>query len=106
MLRSGLIRVYVGCKDRRPFGHPCTRFSSATHRALRSSFLGLPYRILYTNHKKELLRGLWVSLEEGGPKNGQKLTAACEACRPIARIPMLLMDMLTTVEPKPEALNP
>ena len=24
------------------------------------SFLGLPYRILNINHKKELLRGLWV----------------------------------------------
>ena len=31
-----------------------------THRPLSSSFLGLPYRILNTNHKKELLRGLWV----------------------------------------------
>ena len=27
---------------------------------LSSSFLGLPYRILNTSHKKELLRGLWV----------------------------------------------
>ena len=32
----------------------------ATHRPLSSSFLGLPYRILNMNHKKELLRGLWV----------------------------------------------
>ena len=31
-----------------------------THRLLSSSFLGLPYRILNTNHKKELLRSLWV----------------------------------------------
>ena len=31
-----------------------------THRPLSSSFLGLPYRILNMNHKKELLRGLWV----------------------------------------------
>ena len=30
-----------------------------THRALSSSFLGLPYRILIINHKKERLRGLW-----------------------------------------------
>ena len=30
------------------------------HRPLSSSFLGLPYRILNINHKKELLRGLWV----------------------------------------------
>ena len=28
-----------------------------THRPLSSSFLGLPYRILNINHKKELLRG-------------------------------------------------
>ena len=32
----------------------------ATHRPLSSSCLGLPYRILNINHKKELLRGLWV----------------------------------------------
>ena len=35
-----------------------------THRPLSSSFLELPYRVLNTNHKKELLRGLWVN-----PKN-------------------------------------
>ena len=34
--------------------------SGFTHRPLSSSFLGLPYRILNINHKKELLRGLWV----------------------------------------------
>ena len=33
-----------------------------SHRPLSSSFLGLPYRILNMNHKKELLRGLWVVL--------------------------------------------
>ena len=33
-----------------------------THRPLSSSFWGLPYRILNINHKKELLRGLWVGL--------------------------------------------
>ena len=32
-----------------------------THRPLSSSFWGLPYRILNINHKKELLRGLWVT---------------------------------------------
>ena len=32
-----------------------------THRLISSSFLGLPYRILNMNHKKELLRSLWVS---------------------------------------------
>ena len=31
-----------------------------THRLLSSSFLGLPYRVLNINHKKELLRSLWV----------------------------------------------
>ena len=31
-----------------------------THRPLSSSFLRLAYRILNINHKKELLRGLWV----------------------------------------------
>ena len=33
-----------------------------TYRPLSSSFLGLPYRILNINHKKELLRGLWVEV--------------------------------------------
>ena len=31
-----------------------------THRLLSSSCLGLPYRILNINLKKELLRSLWV----------------------------------------------
>ena len=31
-----------------------------THRPLSSSFLGLPYRLLNINHKKEILRGLWA----------------------------------------------
>ena len=31
-----------------------------THRLLSSSFLGLSYRILNVNHKKELLGSLWV----------------------------------------------
>ena len=35
-----------------------------THRLHSSSFLGLPYRILNINHKKELLWSLWV-----GPKS-------------------------------------
>ena len=35
--------------------------SGHTHRLLSSSFfLGLPYGILSMNHKKELLRSLWV----------------------------------------------
>ena len=36
------------------------RVLGCTHRLLSSSFLGLPCRILNTNHKKELLRSLWV----------------------------------------------
>ena len=32
-----------------------------TRRPLSSSFLGLPKRILNINHKKELLRSLWVT---------------------------------------------
>ena len=35
-------------------------YGASTHRLLSSSFLGLPYRILHVNHKKELLRSLWV----------------------------------------------
>ena len=31
-----------------------------TQRPESSSFLGLPCRVLNINHKKELLRGLWV----------------------------------------------
>ena len=34
--------------------------ADCTHRPLSSSFLGLPHRVLNMNHKKELLRGLWV----------------------------------------------
>ena len=41
--------------------------SSCTHRPLSSSFLGLPYKILNINHKKELLTGLWVDLWEPAP---------------------------------------
>ena len=33
----------------------------ATHRPLSSSCLGLPYRIPNISHKKELLRGLWLT---------------------------------------------
>ena len=39
-----------------------------THRLLTSSFLGLPSRILNINHKKELLRSLWVTLNPENPK--------------------------------------
>ena len=39
-----------------------------THRPLSSSFLGVPYRILNINHKKELLRGLWVGPRDLGSR--------------------------------------
>ena len=40
----------------------------STHRLLSSSLLGLPYyRILNMNHRKELLRSLWVSSISWGP---------------------------------------
>ena len=45
-------------------------FLVPTHRPLSSSFLGLPYGILNKNHKKELLRGLWVELELQSPAPG------------------------------------
>ena len=52
------------------------RVLESIHRPLSSSFLALSYRILNINHKKELLRGLWV---EGfyrallmGPRDVQK----------------------------------
>ena len=39
-----------------------------THGPLSSSFVGLPHRILYINHKKELLGGLWVGPIRPNPK--------------------------------------
>ena len=36
---------------------------NTTHRLLSSSFLGLRYRILHINHKKELLKSLSVPLQ-------------------------------------------
>ena len=38
-----------------------------THRPLSSSFLGLPYRILTMNHKKEQLRSLWADTTNPNP---------------------------------------
>ena len=46
-----------------------------THRLLGSSFLGLPYRILNIEHKKELLRTLWVPRLN---KNTQKARSVIE----------------------------
>ena len=57
------------CRGGRPADVPGPTYQSLvsciTHRLLRSSFLGLPYRILNTNHKKELLRSLWVGQGPG-----------------------------------------
>ena len=36
-----------------------------SHRAPSSSLLGLPYRILNINHKKELLRAYGISIRHG-----------------------------------------
>ena len=36
-------------------------------RLLSSSFSGVPYRVLNMNHKKELLRSLWVGFRRMGP---------------------------------------
>ena len=46
---------------REGFLHKCPLSVGSTRRPLSSSLLGLPYR----NHKKELLRGLWVRAYEG-----------------------------------------
>ena len=40
---------------------PAPFIHMSAHRPLGSSFLGLPYRILNINHKKEPLRSLWVA---------------------------------------------
>ena len=40
----------------------CDTSYHTTQRPQNSSFLGLPYRILYMNPKKELLWGLWVEI--------------------------------------------
>ena len=49
-------------------------FQGSTHRLLSSSFLGLPERVLRKDHKKELLRSLWVvafgSLERRAEDHG------------------------------------
>ena len=48
---------------------------ATTHRLHSSSFLGLPYRVRNTNHKRELLWSLWVleysreRLELAGPRS-------------------------------------
>ena len=67
-MSASLWRISAGSQHNRGgkrFGYPqifnliCILYPEA----LSSSFLGLPYRILNINHKKELLRGLWVVTE-------------------------------------------
>ena len=75
--KEGEFNSYDRRRHRRPFSvfraevsarrdsdETCSRMKPPhevpTHRLLSSSFLGLPYRILNMNHKKELLRSLWV----------------------------------------------
>ena len=56
----------------------------ATHRLLRSSFWGLPYRTLNMNHKKELLRGLWVQLLFSVSLSSMCLYVCVRACGAVA----------------------
>ena len=49
---------YAGLSFRiRALKHGVVQLFVLTHRPLSSSFLGLPYRILNINHKKELFGG-------------------------------------------------
>ena len=52
LIMGFLIRVHLGFRFR-------ALFPQCRYRPLSNFFLGLPYRILNINHKKELLRGLW-----------------------------------------------
>ena len=51
-------------------------FSGCTHRLLSSSFWGLPHRNLNIDHKKELLRSLWVVQQLVQARSGLKRQAA------------------------------
>ena len=59
---------YIPCLpiwlSRRPQGSAASDIGS-----LVVPFWGLPYRILNVNHKRELLRGLWVLATSEGRKN-------------------------------------
>ena len=52
-----------------------------THKLLSSSLSGLLYSILDINHKKELLRGFWVSAQDANaaPRNPRTLEHRVEA---------------------------
>ena len=54
--RSDWLRSRGACRGRRNCGFG----RGYTQRLLSSSFLGLPHRALNMNHKKEVLRSLWV----------------------------------------------
>ena len=56
----GFRRFRTGVRALRVAGGGVSRVCGFTQRPQSSSFLGLPYRILYMNPKKELLWGLWV----------------------------------------------
>ena len=58
-----------------PLGQaPGFRVQVYTHRPLSSSFLGLPYRILNMNHKKELLGSvLWIPSKVSTSTSGFRL---------------------------------
>ena len=66
-------------------------FDLTAHRLLSNSSLGLPYRILNMNHKKELLRSLWVEL-------AQESDIALICCLPGTGC--------SVSSSKPQALNP
>ena len=53
-------RNHTEGKGVRVFSEGLPSTFNPTHRLPSSSFLGLPYRTLNINHKKELLRSLWV----------------------------------------------
>ena len=74
------------------------------HRLLSSSFLGLPCRILNMNHKKELLRGLWVGLGVLGVGSGDDLHARNLHVRQL-RVPHVHFTAAKK-HPKPQTLNP
>ena len=58
--RSGLTTQVLGPKEWIVKADSYSIYIGLTQRPLSSSFLGLLYRIININHKKELVRGLWV----------------------------------------------
>ena len=65
LIDSTSLVSFAGCQQPHPafLGERVSRPRArdfSTYRRLSSSCLGLPFRILTINHKKELLRGRWV----------------------------------------------